>query len=44
VNAIFIALSLEMAEAVFLILFNAELALKFYTYGCREFFVNFWNT
>ncbi|CAB4015799.1 two pore calcium channel 1-like [Paramuricea clavata] len=44
VNAVFIALSLEMAEAAFLLLFNIELFLKFYTYGCREFFVNFWNT
>ena len=44
VNAVFIALSQEMAEAAFLLLFNIELFLKFYTYGCREFFVNFWNT
>lgn len=44
VNAIFIALSFEMAEAIFLVLFNAELWLKLYTYGCREFFMTFWNT
>ena len=43
VNAIFIALLMEMAEAVFLVLFNAELLLKLYTYGFREFFMKFWN-
>ncbi|XP_028398587.1 two pore calcium channel protein 1-like [Dendronephthya gigantea] len=44
VNAIVIALSFEMAEGGFLLLFNTELLLKLYTYGCREFFANFWNT
>lgn len=42
-NAFFIAMERNDVEVLFLVIFNIEIALKFYTYGLREFFQRFWN-
>ncbi|EDO33014.1 predicted protein, partial [Nematostella vectensis] len=42
-NAIFIALDANDYEILFLVLFNIEILLKFYTIGFKDFFRGFWN-
>ncbi|XP_071079972.1 two pore calcium channel protein 1-like [Haliotis cracherodii] len=43
VNAFFIAFDIDDADWFFLSMFMAEIILKLYTFGAKEFFLRFWN-
>ncbi|XP_012942639.1 two pore calcium channel protein 1 [Aplysia californica] len=43
INAVFIAIDLDVADWFFLSIFTVEILCKLYVFGAKEFFLRFWN-